>query len=216
MSDQTGEPSTHERTYASVPDRLAALLIDAIVVTVLIFAAAIVLSIVLGPAVRFETGADSVDGVVNVRAGIAVLDALAAGAIGAVYFVRSWSRGGSYGQRRLGLALQRSDAAQPPSSGAAWVRWIVLAGPFVLSSLITTALPVLGPFAGFCLIVWYLGMLVWTARDERSRGLHDLLSKTIVTRAVRPVVAPAPAPAPEVAEAALTGALTVARPTDVR
>ena len=72
----TGDNSSRTRCYATVPDRLVALLLDAVVLSVLAFVAALVVSVALGPAVELDGGAESVGDAVQTDRGVAVVDAL--------------------------------------------------------------------------------------------------------------------------------------------
>lgn len=176
-----------ERSYASVADRLVALALDAIALTVIAFLAAVVVGVVVGPAVVFHDGAGSVSEAVDVDRGVAALDALLAGILGAAYCIGSWRRGGTPGQRLLGLSVARhADGSSPPVAAAA-VRWLALVAPFSLAAVIDAGLSGVGTMLWVLVAIWYLLLLASTARGRGLRGWHDRMAATVVTREVRPV-----------------------------
>jgi uncharacterized RDD family membrane protein YckC len=170
------------RCYADVPDRLAALLADAVVLTVLAFIVALAVSVVLGPAVELDTSAESVGDAVQTDRGVAVVDALLVAALGAVYFIGSWRRAGrTPGQHLLGLRLAAVDDGGRPTTRQATVRWALLAAPFSLAAILGTAVPALDGVGLYAVVLaWYLVLLVTTAAGAAGRGLHDRLAGTAV------------------------------------
>jgi uncharacterized RDD family membrane protein YckC len=172
------------RTYASVPDRLAALLADLVILSLLAFFAAVAVSVVVGPAVHFDGGAESVADAVDTDRSVVAIDALVVAALGAVYFIGSWARAGrTPGQRLVGIDVVGADGEGRPSSLQATWRWLALAGPFSLSAIVGAASPALDnvgyyAFAG----LWYVALLVTTAVNPERRGLHDLAAGTAVAK----------------------------------
>jgi uncharacterized RDD family membrane protein YckC len=187
----TGDNSSRTRCYATVPDRLVALLLDLVVLTVLAFLAALVVSIVLGPAVDIDAGAESVGDAVQTDRGVAVVDALIVAALGALYFAGSWRRSGrTPGQRVLGLDVSTATGARP-ATGQAVVRWLLVAAPFSLAAILAAASAALdGPVLPVLTAVWYLLLLVTTVLSPTGRGLHDRIAGTAVGKAA--VAWPAP------------------------
>lgn len=187
----TGDNSSRTRCYATVPDRLAALLLDAVVLSVLAFVAALVVSLALGPAVELDGGAESVGDAVQTDRGVAVVDALLVAALGALYFAGSWRRSGrTPGQRVLGLRVASADGAGL-TTGQALVRWLLVAAPFSAAAVLATASSALdGPVLPALVAVWYLVLLATTVRSPTSRGLHDRIAGTAVAKAA--VTWPAP------------------------
>jgi hypothetical protein len=174
------------RSRASVADRLVALALDAVALTAVAFVAAVAVSLVVGPAVRFHDGAGSVADAVEVHRGVAALDAVVVAALTAAYFVGSWRRGASPGQRALGLTVAGGPDGSPPALGAAARRWLVLVAPFSLVALLGAAVPGLG-LLQVPLALWYLALTVSVARGPGGRGWHDRLAGTAVTRPTRPL-----------------------------
>jgi uncharacterized RDD family membrane protein YckC len=180
----TGDNSSRTRCYATVPDRLVALLLDAVVLTVLAFVAALVVSVALGPAVELDGGAESVGDAVQTDRGVAVVDALVVAALGALYFAGSWRRSGrTPGQRVLGLQVA-SAAGAGLATGQALVRWSLVAAPFSAAAVLAAASSALdGPVLPALVAAWYLALLVTTVLSPTSRGLHDRIAGTAVGKA---------------------------------
>jgi uncharacterized RDD family membrane protein YckC len=170
------------RTHASVPDRVAALLADLVILSVLAFFAAVAVSVVVGPAVDFDGGAESIGDAVGLQRDVVVIDALVVAAIGAAYFIGSWTlRGHTPGQRLLGLdVVGAGDGGRPSAVQAAW-RWLALVGPFSATAVLAAAWPALDNIGYYTFVaLWYAALLVTTARSSSRRGLHDLAAGTAV------------------------------------
>jgi uncharacterized RDD family membrane protein YckC len=176
----TPSPGSPLRFYADASGRLVAYVIDALVVSVIIFAAAIALSVLVGPAVSFQTT------IVTVDRGRAILQGVVATAINFFYFVFLWRKfRATLGQRLLKLEVV-SVSGGAAGIGQAVTRWILLSGPLVL-----VAWPaVLGQNAlwiDLAVLAWYPVLLFTTALSPTKRGLHDWAARTIVIRTARAV-----------------------------
>ena len=170
--------------YADVPNRLVALGIDAVLLTAIVLVGAIAVSLTVGPVVRIEGSSVEVD------RDIAVVDAQLSTLLGALYFAGSWARfGATPGQRLLGIRVVRAHDGGPVTIAGALVRWLLLAAPLGVASVLTTAVVSGGAEAlvDLALALWYLALLVTTARSPVARGLHDRWAGTAVTRPARPV-----------------------------
>lgn len=176
-------PETAE-VYADVPNRLVALGIDAVLLSAIILVGAIAVSLTVGPVVRIEGSSVEVD------RDIAVVDALLSTLLGALYFAGSWARfGATPGQRLLGIRVVEASDGGRVSLARSLVRWLLLAAPFGIASVLSTAV-VTGAaeaLVDLALVAWYLALLVTTARSPVARGLHDRWAGTAVTRPARPV-----------------------------
>ena len=177
-------PAPAADVYADVPGRLVALAIDAVVLSVLVLVGAILVSLTIGPVVRIDGSS------VRVDRDIVLVDAVLSTLLGALYFAGSWARrAATPGQRLLGLRVVRAGDGGRVGPRAAVARWLLLAAPLGIASLLTTAV-VTGAAEALVdvgLLVWYLLLLVTTARSPTARGLHDRWAGTVVTRAARPV-----------------------------
>jgi uncharacterized RDD family membrane protein YckC len=166
--------------YAGVPDRLAALLADAVALSALAFVVALAVSIVLGPAVDLDPSAESTRDVVEVDGAVAVVDALLVGALGLAYFAGSWRRSGrTPGQRLLALRVATQDGGRL-STRQAVIRWASLVAPFSLAALAGAAVPGLAAVALLLAGVWYVALLISASLDRAGRGLHDRIAGTAV------------------------------------
>jgi uncharacterized RDD family membrane protein YckC len=163
---------------------VAALLIDVVAFSVIAFLAVSVASVILGPAVRFHPSAEGLNAAVDLRRGMATVDALIVAATGAAYCVLGWRGRGTLGQRLAGLDVVAL-RGRAPSTRAATVRWLFLVAPFALAAIIATGVPALTLLVWILVGAWYLALLVSTLRSPSGRGLHDRVAGTIVTRGVR-------------------------------
>ncbi len=175
--------------FADAPNRLIAYLIDAVVVTLLAFVAAIVLSVLFGPIVTFDATAAPY---VTVDRGLALADAVVSTAIGAVYFVVAWRRyGATVGMRALQMTI-----STPTGERVGWaqgvVRWLFIGLPLANQAFVSIYAH------GRADVVLYVALFAWDvalgisiARDPRKRGWHDRVAGTIVCK--RAHLAPPPA-----------------------
>jgi uncharacterized RDD family membrane protein YckC len=167
-----------------VPDRLAALLADALALSAMAFAVAVVVSIVLGPAVDLDTTAESAGDAISVDRSVAVVDAFVVAALGLAYFAGSWWRAGrTPGQRCLRLRVAAAQHGGRPSAGQAVMRWALLVAPFSLAAIAGAAERSEAAVALLAVAAWYAALLVSAALDGTGRGLHDRITGTAVGKA---------------------------------
>jgi uncharacterized RDD family membrane protein YckC len=174
--------------YADASSRVVALVVDAVALSILILLAAIPVSLLIGPAVEFDSAADQIGDAVTVDETVAAVDCVLALALSAGYFVFSWWRkGGTPGQRLLDLSVVRADDGTLLGKGAAGVRWALVAAPFGVAALLTTTVASVGDgLVDACLAAWYLVLLVTTVRADRKRGLHDRAAGSVVVKRAVP------------------------------
>jgi uncharacterized RDD family membrane protein YckC len=95
-------------------------------------------------------------------------------AISAAYFVYTWTRlRASPGDRLFGLMVLNAADGSPLTMNQALVRWVVLAGPSALSSIVTAGTGGLGGLVGLLILFWYVYLAWTTATDPRRQGFHD-------------------------------------------
>ena len=178
-----------ERYYAGIPDRAAALLIDAVLLSVAIFLAAAAVSVVLGPAVEFDSAADSVSDAVTLDRGVATVDAAISLVLSAMYFVVFWvRRGATPGQRLLGLAVAGAADGRRLTAPQASIRWLALAGPLGVAALLTTAIPELSAaLIDLAVVAWLLLLAISVSTSPAKQGLHDRLAGSVVAKQASPV-----------------------------
>jgi uncharacterized RDD family membrane protein YckC len=181
MSKSTAARLRATPHYAGVPDRLAALLADAVLVSVLAFVVAVAVSLALGPAVDLRPSAESGGDAVSVDSAIAVLDALLVAALGLAYFAGSWRRSGrTPGQRLLALRVASAPDGGRLTARHAVLRWALLVAPFSLAAVAGAAVPDLSATALLVAGLWYVALLVSATLDGAGRGLHDRIAGTAV------------------------------------
>jgi uncharacterized RDD family membrane protein YckC len=177
------------RYYADVPNRAVALLIDLILLTVAAFAAATIVSVLVGPAVEFNTSAGTVGDAVTLDRGIATVDAVLSLLISAVYFAGTWVVvGASPGQRLLGMRVGAKTDGAALTARQALARWALLGAPFGVSAVLTTAFSGLGhTIFDLAVAAWYAVLLVTTSRSPTKQGLHDRVAGSVVAKEASPV-----------------------------
>ncbi|MGC8635169.1 MAG: RDD family protein [Candidatus Limnocylindrales bacterium] len=105
-------------------------------------------------------------------------------AISAAYFVYTWTRmRASPGDRLFGLMVLNAADGSPLTTNQALVRWVVLAGPSALSSLVTAGTGGLGALVGLLVLFWYAYLAWTTATDPRRQGFHDKYVGSVVVKA---------------------------------
>jgi uncharacterized RDD family membrane protein YckC len=169
--------------YADVPNRLVAYLVDAIILAVIVFIGALVVSALFGPAVRFDLTADTPGGRIDVDDRLAIVNALVGTALGGAYFVGSWMvLRASPAQRLFGMEIGHERDGATLTLGVAVLRWILLGAPFGIATALTTGLAGFGGLLLLAALLWYLILLVTTARSSTRQGLHDRLARTVVAK----------------------------------
>jgi uncharacterized RDD family membrane protein YckC len=187
MPTPTTTPPSTTRAPARVPRRLVAYLFDVIAVSLVIVVVAAALSLILGPALRFDLANDDPAARVLVAPGRTVVDVLVATLLSAVYFAGSWWRmGATVGQLLLGIGVVPSaNAARTVEPGAALLRWIVMIPPFGILSVLAADVPGSAVMAIPLGAIWALVLLVSSVRRADRRGLHDRAAGTRVLRVDR-------------------------------
>jgi len=165
-------------TYADVPARIFAYIIDAIVMAVAFFILySIFLALFLGSALGGF-------GLMTFVWFVVLVLIYAAGS--AIYFIYTWTKlRGSPGQRVLGLeTLNASDGAvltQPQAIR----RWLFLFGPFVLAEVGSLVLGGLGFFVSLLLLGYAVYLLYTAANSPTRQGFHDVQASTVVVKVAR-------------------------------
>ena len=167
--------------FAHPVRRILAYLLDGLLLVVVIFAAAVVATAILGPTVRFDSGVDA--GGVVVDAGRTYINAVVGTLISALYFIGSWCRSGrTPGQAVFGIRVGHVEDGSLLGVPAAIVRWAALGAPIALASPFAREVPGAGARLTLGVGVWLIALLVTTVVDRHNRGLHDRLSGSAVFR----------------------------------
>jgi uncharacterized RDD family membrane protein YckC len=174
------EPGPAGLLYADVPNRIMALIIDVIVLSVVGAA----LASVLGGVVTEAGAIDSAGGELDVAAFIILL--VLQLALSFVYFVSLWTlAGATVGMRLLSLRVGDAGDGRHVSWRAAAVRWLFLGVPSLLASLAVYVPNPIGLILGALGLTWMLALLYTMAQSPAKQGLHDRFAHTIVIKARR-------------------------------
>jgi uncharacterized RDD family membrane protein YckC len=181
LTSTTGAPGPAGLTYADVPNRIIALIIDIIVLAV----TGSVLALVLFDGLVSGSGAiDSSGGQLDLVAFsiVFVLQLI----VSFVYFGASWTwAGATLGMWLLGLRVGDESDGSRVSRRHAALRWLVLGVPALLASMaiyVPNALGLILSTLGSGLL---LLLLVTMAQSPSRQGLHDRAAHTILVRARR-------------------------------
>ncbi len=171
--------------FASASRRILAYVIDAVLLTAILYVAFIAFGMAVGPPVEITTSGGRFD--LELDVGRAELAALVSAAISMAYFAGSWVLlPATPGQRLLGLYVSRARDARPLSTGQAVLRWALLIGPLYLSELAGPLAPELRAPLFLLAILWYAILLATTVLSPSRQGLHDRWSGSAVLAAPRP------------------------------
>jgi uncharacterized RDD family membrane protein YckC len=153
---------------AGIGSRLVAWVLDGIIVTILGIVIAIGLFLVTGLTIE----ADPV--VVSLLIGVVVVT------LEFIYLVGFWTgpRRATPAMRLLSLEVVDAASGSALALRAAAIRWLALGYPLG----VITAIPGIGELATWLLAGWSLALLMSTAMNARSQGIHDRLAGSVVLR----------------------------------
>jgi uncharacterized RDD family membrane protein YckC len=178
--------------YADVPNRIIAIIIDAIIVGIVgLVLSLVVYSVVGSPTtvttvsdpnallgVRFDTTTNWVSTIIGALLGLA----LSAG-----YYIYTWTAmRGTIGQKALGMQVGNAVDGATLTMEQAVKRWLALGGVFALAQFLNP-LPGLGILIGLASLVWVIALLYTTASSPTKQGLHDRYASSVVVKAARAV-----------------------------
>ena len=168
-------PGAEGFVYADVPNRIIALIIDAIILAVISLLIAIPLSIIGFSAgfmsTRFDVGQ--------------IIWGLIGLVISVGYFFWSWTtQRATVGMRLLGMQVGNAFDGKTISTDQAIRRALALWGPSTLAQFFGSA-PAIGAVLGLLAFVWVIYLLYTTATSPTKQGFHDKFSNTVVVKAMR-------------------------------
>ncbi len=165
-------------TYADVPSRIFAYIIDAIILGVgfgilyVIFAGLFISAVLVGGL-----------GLMSFVWLVVLLVIYAAGS--AIYFIYTWTKmRGSPGQRVLGLETLNAADGAVLTQPQAVRRWLFLFGPFVVAQVLAM-FSIFGAFGSLLSLVglaWALYLLYTAANSPTRQGFHDVQASTVVVK----------------------------------
>jgi len=111
--------------------------------------------------------------------GLAVINLVLSG----VYFIYTWTRmRASPGDRLLGIMVLNAADGSPLTTNQAAIRWLVLAGPGALATLVSYGAGA-GAIISLLVFLWYIYLAWSTATDPRRQGFHDKYVRSVVVKA---------------------------------
>jgi uncharacterized RDD family membrane protein YckC len=171
-----------EAPYAGLLGRLLAYLVDALLLTGILFAACLVFRAAFGPALHFESVPGLLGSPVKVDRIRWIAVAVLSAALNGAYFIGSWTaRRATPGQRLLGIRVGRAADRCPLGIGPAAARWLLLMGPLSLGAVLASLRPGLRASYAVAVPVWYGVLLLTTAWSRTRQGLHDRSAGSVVT-----------------------------------
>jgi uncharacterized RDD family membrane protein YckC len=170
-------PGAPGRYFAATVTRVAALLIDSIIIGIV---AAFVGGIVGG-----AVGAGSPDSFIPdfegttsaAASAVTVAAGLGAALVSYLYFVLLWRSGGkaTVGQRVFKMQVGNAFDGATLTWQQASIRWLALYALTILS-----AIPVLAALGGLAAFIWAIVLLVSTASSGTKQGIHDRWANSAV------------------------------------
>ena len=168
-------PGAEGFVYADVPNRIIALIIDAIILAVINFIILIPLGII-GLSAGFGSTRFDIAQIIWGLIGLAIAVA---------YFFWSWTRQrATVGMRLLGMQVGNAFDGRTLTNDQAIRRAIALWGPSTVAQFFTGA-PVIGSLLGLIAFLWVIYLLYTTATSPTKQGFHDKYSNSVVVKAMR-------------------------------
>jgi uncharacterized RDD family membrane protein YckC len=165
---------------ADVPNRIIALIIDIIVLSVIGF----VLASLLGGLVSAPGAIDSAGGELDVVAFVVVL--VLQLAVSFAYFGGTWTiLGWTLGMRLLGLRIGDEADGERIDWRRSLIRWFILGIPALLTSVAVYVPNAIGLILWALGVVWMALLLYTVAQSPLKQGLQDRYAHTIVVKARR-------------------------------
>ena len=166
--------------YADVPNRIMALIIDIIVLSVFGF----ILALLLGGLVTAPGALDSPGGQLDVVAFLVV--ALLQLGLSFAYFGYLWTAmRATLGMRLLGLRIGDESDGHAIDWRQALTRWLLLGIPSIVASLAAYVPDMIAVILSLLGIGWLLLLLYTMAQSPTKQGLHDRYAHTIMVKSGR-------------------------------
>ena len=123
--------------------------------------------------------------------GFGILSFLASSVVGlaisAGYYTYTWTAmRGTVGMKALGMQIGNAGDGETLKQDQAVRRWLVLAGPQVLSQAAQISLGwTLGFVIAIAALAWYIFLLKTTADSPTKQGWHDVFVNSMVVKSAR-------------------------------
>jgi len=172
----TPVPGAAGFVYGDLPNRIIALIIDAVVFLVFLVLVGIVLG-VIGLSAGFTAGKfDAIGTLVYSVISIAV---------SAAYFIGSWTRSRStVGMRVLGMQVGNAFDGKTITMEQGVRRWLALWGPGTLASVLSGVSAISG-ILSLISLGYGIYLLYSTSKSPTKQGFHDVFANTVVVKAAR-------------------------------
>jgi uncharacterized RDD family membrane protein YckC len=184
----TPVPGPAGLTFADVPDRVIAFVLDVIVLSVV----GLLLALVIGGAFGgLVSGAQTAGGSLEeggdaLNTGALLVVGIAALAVSFAYFAWSWVvLRATPGMMMLGLQIGDQADGRSISWDQALVRWLVLGVAATLTTFVVFVPDILGLVVSVAAVAWLLALLATAARSPTKQGLHDHVARTVLVKAGR-------------------------------
>jgi len=166
--------------YADVPNRIMALIIDIIVLSVVGF----ILAWLFGGLVSEPGALDSAGGELDIGAFLVVL--ILQLVISLAYFGGLWTVvGATAGMKMLGLRIGDEVEGGSVEWRRSLIRWLLLGIPALLASLAVYVPNTIGVILTILGVLWMLLLLYTIAQSPTKQGLHDRYAHTILIKVRR-------------------------------
>jgi uncharacterized RDD family membrane protein YckC len=168
-------PGAEGFVYADVPNRIIALIIDAVVLLLINIIVAIPLGII---GLSGGIGSPRFD-IAQIVAGVIGF------AITVAYFFYMWTQSrATVGMRLLGMQVGNAFDGRTITTDQAIRRAVALWGPSTVAQFFVGA-AVVGPLLGLLALAWVFYLLYTTATSPTKQGFHDKFANTVVVKAMR-------------------------------
>jgi uncharacterized RDD family membrane protein YckC len=165
--------------YADVPNRIMALVIDIVLLSLTGSVLTLVFDVISDPG-----AIDSAGGELDLLAFTLVLALQLA--LSFAYFGGLWTlTGATVGMRLLGLRIGDEADGRAISWRQSLIRWLILGLPALLSSLAVYVPNAIGLILGALGLAWLLLLLYTMAQSPAKQGLQDRYAHTILVRVRR-------------------------------
>jgi uncharacterized RDD family membrane protein YckC len=188
LSGPASLPAPAGLTFADVPDRSIAFILDLIALAVVgVFLAIVVGGLFGGLVTGGSTAGGAIDtGASDLNIGALLVVGIVAVAVSFAYFTYSWVvLRATPGMRLLGLRIGDQVDGRAISWDQALARWLLVGIAATLLTFVIYVPGLVGPALALMGLAWLAVVLVSVTRSPTNQGFHDRVARTIVVRAVR-------------------------------
>ncbi len=170
--------------YADVPNRIIALIIDAIILGIINIIITAVIGAVLGAQYKVDID-DQFNVSVQTNFLSAAVTLIATLAVDAAYWIYMWTaQRGSIGLKALGMQVGNFPDGATLTQNQAIRRWVALGGPLPIAQTLNQV-PAIGFLIGIASLAYYVYLLYSTAKSPTKQGFHDKFANSVVVKAAR-------------------------------